>query len=69
MITTPMRKIATPITSGGPKPNQAVPVEDASGSLRSMTERISSQNSRIAPTTGPTPMSSRFFRLCRSCRR
>jgi hypothetical protein len=46
-----------------------VPVDEASGSFRSMTERISSQNSRIAPITGPTPMSSRFFALRVSCRR
>ena len=33
MTAIPRRKITTPITSGGPRPNQAVPVDEDGGSL------------------------------------
>ena len=65
----PTRKIPTPITSGGPKPNQATPLDELSGSFRSEIERISSQISRIEPMTGPTPISSRLDALRSSCLR
>ena len=57
------------MTSGGPKPNQDVPLYEASGSLRSTTERISSQISRPDPTSGPMPMNSRFVAERNSWRR
>jgi hypothetical protein len=69
MITIPSRNTPTPITSGGPNPNHDVPVADASTSLRSTTERISSQISRAEPISGPTPMNSRFVALRSSWRR
>ena len=69
MNTMPTRKMPTPITSGGPKPNQATPLYELSGSLRSEIERISSQISSAEPISGPTPISSRLDALRGSCLR
>ena len=50
-----------PMTSGGPNPNQETPLDEFSGSDMSTTDSTSSQTSRPAPTTGPTPMSRKLF--------
>lgn len=58
-----------PMTSGGPSPNQETPLAEFSGLDMSPIDSTSSQISRPAPITGPSPISTKLCRFSNRWRR